>query len=154
ILTLARTARAIATEKNYGVRVESRSEDELGQLMNGFNEMLAQIQQRDAALQKAHDTLEKRVEERTAELEKSLSVLHATLESTADGLLVVDENGRVISYNKKFAQMWRLPQAVIDTRDDKQLLAAVLDQLQEPELFLAKVRDLYSRRESDSFDFI
>ena len=154
ILKLARTARAVATEKNYAMRVEAQSQDELGQLINGFNEMLTEIQNRDAALQKAHDTLEKRVEERTSELEKSLSVLHATLESTADGLLVVDEHGHVTSYNKKFVQMWRLPQAVVDTRDNKQLLAAVLDQVQEPEQFLSKIRDLYTRNDCHSFDLI
>src|SRR5436190_3270458 len=154
ILSLARTARTVATEKNYALRVETQSHDELGQLTNGFNEMLTQIQHRDAALQRAHDTLEKSVEARTAELEKSLSVLHATLESTADGLLVVDESGRVITYNKKFMQMWRLPQSVIDSKDDKQLLGAVLDQLLEPEEFLAKVKDLYTRNEAHSFDLI
>ncbi|HKQ39007.1 MAG TPA: response regulator [Verrucomicrobiae bacterium] len=154
ILKLARIARVVATEKNYAVRVETQSQDELGQLIKGFNEMLAEIQHRDAALQKAHDTLEKRVEERTAELEKSLSVLHATLESTADGLLVVDERGHVTSYNKKFVQMWRLPQAVVDTRDNKQLLAAVLDQVEEPEQFLSKIRDLYARNDCHSFDLL
>ena len=154
ILRLARTARTVATEKDYALRVQTENEDELGQLIDGFNEMLTEIQRRDAALQKAHDSLEKRVEERTAELEKSLSVLHATLESTADGLLVVDQNGRVISYNKKFVQMWRLPQSVIDTRDDKQLLAAVLDQVQEPEQFLSRIKNLYAQNDSHSFDLI
>ena len=154
ILSLARIARIVATEKNYTVRAETKSRDELGQLVQGFNEMLDQIQHRDAALQKAHDTLEKRVEQRTAELEESLSVLHATLESTADGLLVVDQDGRVTTYNKKFVQMWRLPDSVIATREDDQLLAAVLDQVSEPEQFLQKVKDLSARNNSHSYDLI
>ena len=154
ILKLAHTARVVAMEKNYGVRVAAQSQDELGQLVNGFNEMLAEIQSRDAALQKAHDTLEKRVEERTSELEKSLSVLHATLESTADGLLVVDHRGRVTIYNKKFMQMWPLEKAVMATRNEEQLLAAVLDQVKEPEQFLQKIRDLNARNDCDSYDLI
>jgi signal transduction histidine kinase len=70
ILELAHVARSVALEKNYSVRAAKRSNDELGQLVEGFNEMLAQIQARDTALQTARDNLEMRVEERTRELEK------------------------------------------------------------------------------------
>ena len=154
ILNLARAARVVAIEKNYAVRVDRHSEDELGQLTRGFNEMLAEIQTRDAALQKAHDTLERSVEERTAALEKSLSTLHATLDSTADGLLVVDERGRVAIHNKKFVDMWRLEQSIVDTADEKQLLAAVLDQLKEPEQFLQKMKELNAGAELQSCDLI
>jgi PAS domain S-box-containing protein len=69
ILELARTARAVAGEKNYSVRATKRSDDEIGALIDGFNDMLRQIQERDAALQAARDGLEKRVEERTGELQ-------------------------------------------------------------------------------------
>jgi len=60
----------VAQDKNYSLRATKQSDDELGQLVDGFNEMLAQIQVRDTALQTARDNLEKRVEERTQELEK------------------------------------------------------------------------------------
>jgi signal transduction histidine kinase len=69
ILHLAQVARSVALEKNYLIRATKQSNDELGQLVDGFNDMLAQIQARDAALQTARDHLEKRVEERTLELE-------------------------------------------------------------------------------------
>jgi len=69
ILLLARMARSVALEKNYSVRAAKESNDELGQLVDGFNEMLAQIQARDTALQTARNNLEARVEERTRELE-------------------------------------------------------------------------------------
>jgi HAMP domain-containing protein len=51
ILTLAQTARAISREKNYSTRAQKFGSDELGELTDAFNEMLNQIQQRDAALQ-------------------------------------------------------------------------------------------------------
>jgi PAS domain S-box-containing protein len=154
ILDLARTARAVATEKNYAVRVNTKSQDELGELIKGFNEMLAEIQNRDAALHKANDTLEERVEQRTGELEKSLSVLHATLESTADGLLVMDDRGRVSSCNKKFVAMWRLEQAVVERGDEKEMLAAELDQVKEPEQFLQRIKEINASKESNSYDLI
>jgi signal transduction histidine kinase len=69
ILQLANAVKKVTLEKNYSVRAAKQSNDELGQLMDGFNEMLVQIQARDIALQTARDNLEKRVAERTQELE-------------------------------------------------------------------------------------
>ncbi|HUR44532.1 MAG TPA: CHASE sensor domain-containing protein, partial [Candidatus Saccharimonadales bacterium] len=69
ILELSSAAHQVSREKNYSLRVRQTSEDELGQLVGGFNEMLEQIQARDAALQMAHDGMEKRVQERTGQLE-------------------------------------------------------------------------------------
>src|SRR5437016_1733564 len=72
ILQLERTASAVAGEKNYSVRASKQGEDELGRLIDRFNEMLEQIQQRDAALQEARDELEKRVAGRTFELQQEI----------------------------------------------------------------------------------
>src|SRR5213592_780950 len=68
ILHLSRTANAVTGEKNYSLRAVKQSEDELGVLIDGFNAMLEQIQQRDA-----DDELEKRVEERTLELQQEIA---------------------------------------------------------------------------------
>jgi two-component system, cell cycle sensor histidine kinase and response regulator CckA len=68
ILQLSQTARAVAAEKNYSVRVAKHAGDELGQLVDGFNEMLMQIELRDAALREAQGELERRVVLRTTEL--------------------------------------------------------------------------------------
>jgi PAS domain S-box-containing protein len=73
ILHLSRTANAVAEEKNYSLRAVKQSEDELGRLFDGFNAMLEQIQLRDAALREARDELEKRVEERTRELQQEIA---------------------------------------------------------------------------------
>lgn len=89
-----------------------------------------------------------------SESEKNMSLLRAALDSTADGLLVVDRSGKIESYNKKFIQMWRIPESVVQGRDDEKALAFVLEQLQEPEAFLKKVRDLYAQPEAESFDVL
>lgn len=73
IANLAQTARAVSAEKNYSVRAAKLSEDELGHFADVFNEMLSQIQSRDAALQQANDDLEKRVGERTQDLKSEIS---------------------------------------------------------------------------------
>jgi len=87
-------------------------------------------------------------------LEFSLSLLKATLESTADGILVVDTEGKVTSYNQRFLELWDIPDSLIETKDDKALLDHVTDRLKDPEEFLSKVRELYAHPERDSFDII
>jgi two-component system, sensor histidine kinase len=67
---LARTARVVSAERNYSVRAVRTSDDELGLLMDGFNEMLEQIQQRDTELAAHRDHLEDQVARRTEELQK------------------------------------------------------------------------------------
>lgn len=74
ILRLASVARVVSEEKEYSVRAVKHSGDEVGTLIEAFNEMLEQIQQRDAALVNANTELEKRVEERTAELNEEVMV--------------------------------------------------------------------------------
>jgi signal transduction histidine kinase/ActR/RegA family two-component response regulator len=73
ILDLAQTTRRVTSEKNYSIRAAKRAPDELGQLYDGFNAMLAQIQERDAALQQAGRELESRVQERTRDLRQQLT---------------------------------------------------------------------------------
>jgi PAS domain S-box-containing protein len=70
--------------------------------------------------------------------------LRATLEATADGILAVDNNGKVIQANRRFAELWRIPQSLMDSGDDRTLLEFVLDQLTDPDTFLRKVQLIYS----------
>jgi PAS domain S-box-containing protein len=69
IMHLAETANKVASQKNYSIRADKTSTDEMGVLIDRFNEMLSGIQERDAALSLAQTGLEKRVDERTKELQ-------------------------------------------------------------------------------------
>jgi signal transduction histidine kinase len=73
ILELAGATRAVSAGKDYSLRVRKRSNDEIGELTDGFNEMLGQIQARDAELEEARQGLERRVQERTRELELEIA---------------------------------------------------------------------------------
>jgi len=103
-------------------------------------------------------TKRKRAEEalRDSEMhiEESLSLLNATLESTADGILVIDRQGRMVKFNRKFVQMWNIPESIVRSRNDDEALAFVLEQLKDPESFLSKVRELYLQPEAVSYDVI
>src|SRR5262245_48723428 len=114
IMHLAQTARVVSVERNYAVRAVKQSQDELGLLIDGFNEMLHQIQERDAALQKARDELEKRVQERTQELQQEIAErqraeealreselrFRSVAQSASDGIIAADSSGNIIFWNK------------------------------------------------------
>jgi len=69
--------------------------------------------------------------------------LRSILGSTLDGILAVGHGGKVIRTNKRFAELWQLPQSLIENSDDWGLLTHVASQLTDPEGFLIKVREIY-----------
>ena len=88
------------------------------------------------------------------ELQQVISLLNATLDATADGILVVSTEGKVSSCNGRFLEMWGIRcESAIGQRDED-LLAQALPQLQNSTEFLAKVRELYSSPEATSFDIL
>ena len=104
-------------------------------------------------------TLEDRVARRTAELRASMervevaaSVLSATLEATADGLLVVDLEGRIVNHNKRFAELWRIPDHVLEARDDDRAIAYVLEQLRHPDAFKSTTIATYADPDAETRD--
>ncbi len=87
VVQLAETARVISREKDYSIRFPaSPNRDELATLIDAFNEMLTEIQQRDIALIEAHGELEQRVQERTTQLAAANEELEAFSYSVAHDL--------------------------------------------------------------------
>jgi signal transduction histidine kinase/ActR/RegA family two-component response regulator/HAMP domain-containing protein len=113
---LADTAKAVSMNKNYTVRASKGAEDELGQLIDGFNEMLSQIQQRDAALQQVNDKLEKRVFERTQDLQQEIVERKRVEEALQEQLTRIRLLNQII-------------QIISDRQDLNSLLRVVLRQL-------------------------
>jgi diguanylate cyclase (GGDEF)-like protein/PAS domain S-box-containing protein len=75
------------------------------------------------------------------ELEKSRSLQQATLESTADGILVIDNRGNITGYNQKFVQMWGISESTIKLASN-QALKVALSQLKYPKQYIASIRQL------------
>ncbi|NTV13356.1 MAG: PAS domain S-box protein [Desulfobulbaceae bacterium] len=86
-------------------------------------------------------------------LRESAVNLTATLNATADGILAVGANGKVLFFNHQFAEMWNIPRTILATGDDNALLGYVLAQLIDPDAFVEEVNRLYDS-EASSFDTI
>ena len=76
--------------------------------------------------------------------------LRVILDSTDDGMLAVDASGKTIFSNKRFAELWSIPQSLVDAGDDNAMLGFVLEQLVDPDGFLLKVKRLYGTADLDN----
>ncbi len=88
-------------------------------------------------------------QERFLQLQRSEQLYRSVIESTQDGILVVGQNSQVLSVNTRFTEMWQIPAEVIATSQDTAILHAILDQLENPELFQHRIERLYQTEELD-----
>jgi signal transduction histidine kinase/HAMP domain-containing protein len=172
---LVNKAKAVSETGNYSIKMSTEETDEIGILSKEFNNMLTKIQQSENELRNTNLELEKRVKERTADvvnvnknliienaerrkaeeqLAEKASLLQATFDSSVGGILAVDNKGKIVTLNKRFQEMWHIPENVLATKDDSQAIKYVLDQLKDPAQFINKVEELYTQPEVESFDVL
>jgi diguanylate cyclase (GGDEF)-like protein/PAS domain S-box-containing protein len=84
------------------------------------------------------------------EIELSNTILKTEQEVSPDAILVVDDNARIISYNQRFIELWRLPEQMVRARLDAPVLQAVIAQVEHPEIFAERVKYLYQHRDEKS----
>jgi two-component system, sensor histidine kinase len=135
---LAEVVNVVSVEKNYAVRASKQSEDELGRLIDGFNDMLQQIQVQDAALQEARSHLEQRVLERTHELQREvvdreraqaeLRVTHQQLMQSNASL--VESNAQLMLANQRANQMAQ--HALVASQAKSEFLANMSHEIRTP----------------------
>ena len=86
-------------------------------------------------------------------LQDAYANLQSVLESTADGILVVN-NGKIINFNNKFAQLWKLPNNILAKKEDEALLKFIANQLVNPDKWMARIRQLYADPNTNSLETI
>ncbi len=84
----------------------------------------------------------------------SASLFRSILDATADGILVVDRDGVVQISNSKFAQIWRNPSSIVNPGDDQSLLSFAVDQIEDKDEYLARVRELRDQPDAESTDIL
>jgi PAS domain S-box-containing protein len=89
-----------------------------------------------------------------ATTKKTLSLLNAALESTADGILVVDRGGKITSYNRKYVNMWNIPDSVLKSGKGSTIVEHVKRELKDPEGYIARINELAAHPERESYDML
>lgn len=103
---------------------------------------------------KQREKLEEMVKIRTMEYQQANALLRSILNSTEDGILVVDNQGKIMDYNQRFIEIWNIPEKILIEHSDEVALKYVLNQLWDPEKFLSKVKKLYENPFVESYDEI
>lgn len=85
--------------------------------------------------------------------ENQAAVLSSALDATEDGILLVDREGDVVTYNDRFLQMWRIPKRLTE-HDDEAMLEHVTDQLEDPQAFRERIEEIYADPHAESFDVL
>ena len=84
-----------------------------------------------------------RVEKQRQEAERSAVMLRSTLESTEDGILVVDDDDSIVAANRRFRELWQIPDEIVAAGKSEQIRKHVCDQLVDPGQFLNLIKDIY-----------
>ncbi|MFT3850157.1 MAG: ATP-binding protein [Propionivibrio sp.] len=83
------------------------------------------------------------------DLARTTSQLRATLESTGNGILVIDWQGRIASMNRLFSAMWQLPEALLQLQDDAVIVNFVLSSLVEADVIRRRLREIVDDKETE-----
>jgi two-component system, cell cycle sensor histidine kinase and response regulator CckA len=105
-------------------------------------------------LRRYQKVLKQQVKEKMSEIEFNNVILTTQQEVSLDGILVVDEDGKILLSNKRFADIWGIPKGILESKSDEKTLRFVTDKLVNSGEFLAKVKYLYEHKDETSQDEI
>ena len=112
--------------------------------------ILAARQRSEQEMLKAKEALE----HKTQELSRALATMQATLESTWDGTLAVDERGTVTAFNQTYVGMWGLSATIMESREHRRIIAFVAPQLRDPQAFAERVEAIHVTSPEESSDVL
>ncbi len=149
ILHLSNLANRVSTERNYALRAVNESQDELGELVNQFNDMLSQIQDRDIALQEAHHELEAKVRERTHDLENEIQIRRkseSALRDSEERLRSILDHATTVVYMKDIDLHY-----VLVNRQFERVFGVTNEEVRgktDPQIFPKDLADRFTERDN------
>jgi two-component system sensor kinase FixL len=155
---LLATIRHISVSSDLSKRVEIASDDEVGVLGQAFNRMTEDLQRTTTSMDNLNREIAQRKQAEEAlrksetELAGKTALLEAQLNSTIDGILVVDPQGRKVLQNRRCIELWGIPDEIVASNDDRQQVEFVKNRAKDPVKFVEKVVYLYNHPEEVSRD--
>jgi diguanylate cyclase (GGDEF)-like protein len=98
--------------------------------------------------------LQKQVTDRTVSLQKSLSIIKSTFESSNDGIIVIDTEGNIVEYNHKLTSMLEIPPSIFYTKREEDFFNYIQSQSQNPTEFITMIEELRAHPEKMSVEII
>jgi PAS domain S-box-containing protein len=92
------------------------------------------------------------LDSRSQELLHSLALMSAALEATADGIIATDSDGAITGFNEQYLRMFRVDRSLVERHDHHYVVAHISSQLEDPEAFRARIKEIYTTAPPDSFD--
>ncbi|MHB8844461.1 MAG: hybrid sensor histidine kinase/response regulator [Nitrospirota bacterium] len=149
VLDDARTGR-------LGPREHAQTQD--AEYLRGYSETLfRKLEKKMKDLELANQALTAEIAERKrieSELVYRNSLLVTQQDASIDGIMVADGAGTIVSFNKRFVELWGIPNEIVASRSDERAMQIALDKVAEPDRFLDKVKFLYEHRDETSRDLI
>jgi sigma-B regulation protein RsbU (phosphoserine phosphatase) len=134
---------SITRSQDLSRRLAMARGDEIGTLASKFDGMLDRIDR---------DFKERlRAEQALAE---SVSLLQATFDATAEGILAVTRDGKVVTCNNRLAQMWRIPKTALNTQPGPNALDLDITQLVDPQVFLSRIQESFADPDIETNDML
>ena len=114
------------------------------------NSILLLRHRAERELRETKDSLQRRTEE----LDRSLAMLRATLESTTDAILVTNGKGEITGYNEKFRELWDVPLEIMELRQHRKILERTCARFADPQAFVCRVEEIYASSPEASDDVL
>ncbi|MDD5746199.1 MAG: HAMP domain-containing protein [Candidatus Omnitrophica bacterium] len=127
-----------------------KSNDEIGALTKKFNDMSLALNRAMLEERKSRET----AEHQSKELGESFSLLNATLESSNDGVLVVDTRRQITIFNRRVIKLWAVPEEFLRAADDRKFFEYCAQQLIAPESFMKKIAAVYADAAAQIIDIL
>jgi diguanylate cyclase (GGDEF)-like protein/PAS domain S-box-containing protein len=84
------------------------------------------------------------------EARRAVTLLESTLDSTADGILVIGQDGRILTWNQRFVDMWAIPPELMTQDEDEKLIGLLVERLVDPAAFMETLAALHDHPEAET----